>query len=143
MSFRSDNQQVQKDEDTYDETDTLLIRDLIIASWQGDLKQMTQLLNAGVSPDATVDHGLLPLHGASSYKRPKAINLLVSRGATVNKTDNDGATPLHRAAVSNCPVTIQILLEKGADKNLLNKYNRTPLDEARKRNCAEAIGLLE
>ena len=104
---------------------------------------MTQLLDAGVSPDAAVDHGLSPLHGASSYKRPKAVNLLVSRGATVNKTDNDGATPLHRAAVSNCPATILSLLEKGADKNLQNKYNRTPLDEARKRNCAEAISLLE
>ena len=143
VNYLLDNQADEADEDIYEEIDTQLIRDLVIASWQGDLEKMTHLLDVGVSPDAELDHGLSPLHGAASYRRPEAISLLVSRGATINKPDNDGATPLHRAAVSNCPATIQMLLEKGADKHLQNKYNRTPLDEAHKRNCTVAIDLLE
>jgi ankyrin repeat protein len=122
---------------------------LIIAIIQGDIVQVTELLNA--IPPATIQQNLMnqgqPQHQAQSWgsailnwaipSHPLPQPLLVNY-PHINQQDAQGMTPLHRAAAQGHDNIVRILLEHGADFTLTNN-NRLTAQELATNNMLAAI----
>lgn len=71
----------------------------------------------GGNVNASTPAGRTPLHCASFWNRPGAVNCLARHGANVEAQDRGGWTPLHAASVRGASRSISALLRFGADKN--------------------------
>jgi len=87
------------------------------------------LLQSGVDPNATIEEGSTPLHGAASGYQD-VVSLLLQYKANVNAHDSRGWTPLHVAAGSGQLAIAEILLAHGADVNAEDNAGKTPRDGA-------------
>src|SRR5262245_56344134 len=87
---------------------------LLLAAKQGDVEQITRLLDRGISIVATNSEHQTALHIASRWGRDAAVKLLLDRGAPLEAADSEGRTPLHLAAKENQASTAALLLERGA-----------------------------
>jgi uncharacterized protein len=84
------------------------------ACWAGDLDEVRRLLDSGVDPNSTDEHGcgtLLNFH-------PAVTEYLLSRGADPNvQVNENGASVLAGLAFVNELECVRILLRAGADPN--------------------------
>jgi sulfur relay (sulfurtransferase) complex TusBCD TusD component (DsrE family) len=93
---------------------------------QGNLEQVTALLNSDVDANEAEPNCTTPLHEAI-YRWHKDIALLLLRhGANVNAQDINGRTPLHQAAFYGNRAAVQLLLEHGADVYVVDGGGETP-----------------
>ena len=88
-----------------------------IASSDGDVARVQQLVGEGVSVNAQDEHGYSPLHAAVSYGHVELAELLISMGALVDIEDGDGDTPL---LYCEEPEVFELLLKHGADQTKRN-----------------------
>jgi cytohesin len=91
---------------------------------------ITYLLQHGVSPNCTTEHGSTPLHVAVDNGLLQVVQLLLKEKADVNSACDDGITPLHVAARQGQREIAELLLSQGADINVRTKRGVTPLLEA-------------
>lgn len=68
------------------------------AAARNDIDEVARLLESGVSPDATNEDGLTPLHQCCIDNNADMLTLLLDYGAFVNAKDSEKWTPLHAAA---------------------------------------------
>lgn len=68
------------------------------AAARNDIDEVARLLESGVSPDATNEDGLTPLHQCCIDNNSDMLTLLLDYGAFVNAKDSEKWTPLHAAA---------------------------------------------
>ena len=112
---------------------------LVNAAFNGNLREVDCLLDAGADPDQPVGDGWTPLHAGIENWQPEAMRVLLARGADPNRLVR-GMTPLFHAIetewdratnrpagllfhlfgrrsrfVSPLPVLSAILMEHGAD----------------------------
>ncbi len=119
---------------------------LIIASNQGNVKAMNDMINAGADVNISDDVFGTPLASAAGSRSYEAVKLLVDKGADVNVPDPLGLTPLMLATMNGNTQVVQLLLQKGADANATNKKRSgkfTALAVARAKNNEEIVKLLE
>lgn len=94
----------------------------MLASLQGDLRVLRQLIGRGV--DLNQQHGgltvLLAATRDSWHGRPEAVMTLLANGADARVADHDGNTPLHHASRSTDPAVAALLLDAGAQVDALN-----------------------
>lgn len=88
-----------------------------IASSDGDVARVQQLVGEGVSINAQDAHGYSPMHAAVSYGQVELVELLISMGALVDIEDADGDTPL---LYCEEPEVFELLLKHGADQTKRN-----------------------
>jgi ankyrin repeat protein len=88
-----------------------------VASSDGDVKRVEELLTSGVSVNAQDEHGYSPLHAAVSYGHADLITMLLIKGATIDIRDEEGDTPL---LVCEKPEILELLVENGADISVRN-----------------------
>jgi len=99
------------------------LREFFNAADAGDIQKVLQLLNAGVSVNASFQRDESELSGktalmiASSRGYSEMVEKLLSRGADVNRKHYSGETALMFAADSGDVNTIKTLLGAGADPN--------------------------
>src|SRR6188474_17270 len=105
--------------------DALKLKD---ASFAGDLDEVRRLLELGVDPNATDEHG----SGTLLTFRPAMIEYLLSRGANPNTQMNEnGASVLAGLAYVNELECVRILLRAGANPNRgRDESGETPLHHA-------------
>lgn len=110
---------------------------LFVASRNGDLEIMKQLIRAGVCPNYQDYCRDTALHWASSCGAYKAVRLLLGEGADPNLVSEMGRTPLHNAAAAQDLRTIHELLKSGCLLTVQDYSGYTPLDIAYtiKQNC--------
>jgi hypothetical protein len=100
---------------------------LIVAARNGDLAQVTALLEAGAPVDATTGEGLTALHLAAAYDCHDVVELLLSSGAKLEARDAHGSTPLYLAARHGYSSMVRQLLAAGANANAANAGGFTSL----------------
>ena len=110
---------------------------LFAAAQEGDIRMLTNVLEAGANSNARAKDGFTPLHNAAWRGRAETVAALLEAGANPNARDLSGGTPLHLAAQNGDAETVRHLLSAGADPNLRTNGKKTPLELwAGKRNDA-------
>jgi len=105
-------------------------------------RNMTKLLNAGMSPDITDSAGWTPLMWAAAKDNLDTLKLLVSRGADINRRNNRGETALHIAARWSRLDTVRYLISIGARPESLDRLGWPPLMWAAMQGRTEVVRAL-
>ena len=100
---------------------------------------MTELLNAGATPDVYDEQRNTPLIYASRDGSTEIAKSLIDNGADVNWIDGENVTPLILASFKNHPQIVEMLLERGADKRVVDKFGRKAIDYAKERGKEDTI----
>ena len=87
------------------------------AAYNGIVKDVKQLLEAGVDVDLCDDQKNTPLLSAADQGRLKVVELLLQHGPDVNASNQYGHTPLTQACENGNDRIVELLLEHGAEVN--------------------------
>ncbi|KAG4066558.1 hypothetical protein HA402_007194 [Bradysia odoriphaga] len=98
------------------------------AAARNDIDEVARLLESGVSPDATNEDGLTPLHQCCIDNNADMLTLLLDFGAFVNAKDSEKWTPLHAAATCGHLYLVKILINRGANLLAVNVDGNMPYD---------------
>ncbi|KAJ8933670.1 hypothetical protein NQ314_013882 [Rhamnusium bicolor] len=91
---------------------------LHLASKDGHVEIVEELLKRGAVVDAATKKGNTALHIASLAGQEEVVKLLVQHGASVNVQSQNGFTPLYMAAQENHDNVVKYLLANGANQSL-------------------------
>ena len=93
----------------------------------GDIKGMTQALEAGLDPNLTDEQGHSLLMIAAYSGQAEMVSLLLEHKAKPDLADPSGSTPLMGVCFKGYPEVGRLLLEGGANPNAQNSAGMTPL----------------
>ncbi|KAG9354021.1 hypothetical protein JZ751_012145, partial [Albula glossodonta] len=91
---------------------------LHLASKEGHVKMVLELLHNGITLETTTKKGNTALHIAALAGQEKVVAELVHYGANVNAQSQKGFSPLYMAAQENHLEVVKFLLENGANQSL-------------------------
>ena len=94
-----------------------LEEDFIIASLNGDLKQVKTLLEVGVYIDAKDPYGRTALICASGTGEPDVVKFLIDAGADIACKNTDDKSALDFAKENSDKKIVSLLLEAGTERN--------------------------
>ena len=118
---------------------------LHLAAQDGDIEEVSRLLNDGWQPNLFDDLGKTPLHYAAEHGHLEIMRLLLTSGADVNAHDERviGNTPLREVAGSCSFEVAKILVDAGADPTIPGWMQLTALHQARERKRPEGLRVRE
>lgn len=97
---------------------------LHLASKDGHVDIVEELLKRGAVVDAATKKGNTALHIASLAGQEEVVKLLVLHGASVNVQSQNGFTPLYMAAQENHDNVVRYLLANGANQSLSTEVSK-------------------
>ncbi|XP_069872197.1 ankyrin-1 isoform X7 [Dipodomys merriami] len=100
---------------------------LHLASKEGHVKMVVELLHKEIILETTTKKGNTALHIAALAGQDEVVRELVNYGANVNAQSQKGFTPLYMAAQENHLEVVKFLLENGANQNVATEDGFTPL----------------
>lgn len=103
---------------------------LQIASWCGNTRVVSLLLERGAALEVADARGWTALHYASSGRADKVVAILLRAGANPNTQSDSGCTPAHLAAQNSHLKTLEVLVEGGADMEVIDHNGVIPLHDA-------------
>ena len=120
---------------------------LYLATSNGQLEIVNELLKHGASPNTLVSRNRAPLAMAAEGNMLEIAELLLCAGANINNQNNLGYTALCRAAQYGHEGMVNMLLKAGADLKLGEYYfgiaKSTPLILAKKNNHHNIVEILK
>ena len=96
-------------------------------SWEGNIKEVQCLIDAGSKVNAIDNNGWTALMSASAKGHEKVAKLLIEKKADVHAANFDGWTVLMAASEWGHIGTVKLLLEKRVDVHAKNKKGDTAL----------------
>ncbi|KAG7480966.1 hypothetical protein MATL_G00061850 [Megalops atlanticus] len=124
------------------ETDCNGLNGLHLASKEGHVKMVLELLHNGIVLETTTKKGNTALHIASLAGQEQVVTELVNYGANVNAQSQKGFTPLYMAAQENHLEVVKFLLENGANQSIPTEDGFTPLAVALQQGHENVVALL-
>ncbi|KAI4879694.1 hypothetical protein NFI96_032023 [Prochilodus magdalenae] len=115
---------------------------LHLASKEGHVKMVLELLHNGIDLETTTKKGNTALHIAALAGQEKVVAELVHYGANVNAQSQKGFSPLYMAAQENHLEVVKFLLENGANQSLPTEDGFTPLAVALQQGHENVVALL-
>uniref|UniRef100_A0A3Q2XGV1 Ankyrin 1 n=1 Tax=Hippocampus comes TaxID=109280 RepID=A0A3Q2XGV1_HIPCM len=115
---------------------------LHLASKEGHVKMVLELLHSGIELEATTKKGNTALHIAALAGQEKVVAELVNYGANVNAQSHKGFSPLYMAAQENHLEVVKFLLENSANQSLPTEDGFTPLAVALQQGHENVVALL-
>ena len=117
---------------------------LVDAAYQGDVKKLRQMIQAGADVNLPDFRGDYPVHGAIQTFEIACLKILLQAGAEVNALSSFLSTPFLDACRSGSIKAMTILLEHGADPHARDRGGLTALHLAAESGSLEAVvALLE
>ncbi|GBM02144.1 Ankyrin repeat and SAM domain-containing protein 6 [Araneus ventricosus] len=101
--------------------------DILYFCQNGNLAEVRNLLEQGVSVNFQNSEGETPLQVSAANGFSQIVSLLISYGALVDLPNSYGWTPLIHAARHGHFATISLLLKKKAKVNICNKLGLSPI----------------
>lgn len=115
---------------------------LHLASKEGHVEVVSELIQRGASVDAATKKGNTALHIASLAGQAEVVKVLVTNRANVNAQSQNGFTPLYMAAQENHLEVVKFLLDNGASQSLATEDGFTPLAVALQQGHDQVVSLL-
>ncbi|XP_044053046.1 ankyrin-1a isoform X14 [Siniperca chuatsi] len=115
---------------------------LHLASKEGHVKMVLELLHNGIVLETTTKKGNTALHIAALAGQEQVVTELVNYGADVNAQSQKGFTPLYMAAQENHLEVVKFLLENGANQSIPTEDGFTPLAVALQQGHENVVALL-
>ncbi|XP_023311776.1 ankyrin-3 isoform X3 [Anoplophora glabripennis] len=115
---------------------------LHLASKEGHVEIVRELLKRGAIVDAATKKGNTSLHIASLAGQEEVVRLLVQHGASLNVQSQNGFTPLYMASQENHDGVVRYLLSKGANQTLATEDGFTPLAVAMQQGHDKVVAVL-
>ena len=103
---------------------------LLIASREGNLEKVKELLDSGLDPDSTSRNSYTALAYASVAGHLDIMKLLISKKADVNKASRFKKVPLNVTAGSSNIEGAKLLISSGAKLNAVNNNGSSIVHEA-------------
>lgn len=103
---------------------------LMIASSNGCISEISRLLNLGADVLAQTEQGATPLIFAVANNHMEAVRLLIENGSDPNQLTKQGETPLFISVKNQNDVITETLIRAGAAIDTIDKYGATPLHYA-------------
>lgn len=119
-----------------------LNKQLLLASSQGDLNEVMELISKGAMIHAQDQYQSTSLHAAAKSGHLEVVKYLLTVDPTVQLLNQNNNTPLHSAAYGNHPLIVQELINHGALMHAVNKDGDTPLHSAAWKGNASTITVL-
>ena len=121
------------------------VDDLYQAAGDGDVSQVSRLLDSGIDVNARTSNGSYALNNAAVEVRLEVVRLLLNRGADPNVQNSQGDTPLICTTkyAGGHAATVKVLVDAGTDLAITDAKGNTALDYARAKEQRAAIALLE
>jgi beta-lactamase regulating signal transducer with metallopeptidase domain len=117
-------------------------RALYEAAEQGDVEEVTALLDAGANINAAIQGDGTPLIGAARSGHMNAVRLLLDRGADPNLPVQGDGNPLIMAAREGHREIVELLLDRGARIDDIVEDDETALIQASGAGQAAVVELL-
>ncbi|CAH0546187.1 unnamed protein product [Brassicogethes aeneus] len=115
---------------------------LHLASKDGHVEIVRELLKRGAIVDAATKKGNTSLHIASLAGQEEVVRLLIQHNASLNVQSQNGFTPLYMAAQENHDGCVKYLLSKGANQTLATEDGFTPLAVAMQQGHDKVVAVL-
>lgn len=115
---------------------------LHLASKDGHVTVVSELLSRGALVDAATKKGNTALHIASLAGQEEVVKLLIHHNASVNVQSQNGFTPLYMAAQENHDSVVKLLLANGANQSLATEDGFTPLAVAMQQGHDKVVAVL-
>ncbi|XP_060927158.1 ankyrin-1-like [Limanda limanda] len=115
---------------------------LHLASKEGHVKMVLELLHNGIVLETTTKKGNTALHIAALAGQEQVVAELVNYGANVNAQSQKGFTPLYMAAQENHLEVVKFLLENAANQSTPTEDGFTPLAVALQQGHENVVALL-
>ncbi|OQR86166.1 hypothetical protein ACHHYP_10879 [Achlya hypogyna] len=112
------------------------------AAKDGNVTDVTRLLDAGLDPNAVDEDGHAPLYLAAAKGHHAAVSVLLHARADINRSDRVGQTPLLIAAWNGHDKVVSVLLQARADVNKGRRDGWTPLHIAAFNGHGAVVNLL-
>jgi ankyrin repeat protein len=112
------------------------------AAADGDIDEVTALLNAGANVNAAISGDGSPLIGAARGGHLDALQLLLDRGAHVDMAVPGDGNALIMAAAAGHARAVLLLLNRGASIDLVVPGDENPLINASRNGHLEVVKLL-
>ncbi|XP_061189952.1 uncharacterized protein LOC133197762 [Saccostrea echinata] len=122
--------------------DTFNPKLLFVASENGYIETVEQLVNQGADVSIYNDDKITPLYLASQNGHMEIVQYLIEHGANVNIYDIENVTPLSMASQNGHTEIVKHLIEHGANVNISTDKNVTPLLKASQNGHMEIIQYL-
>ncbi|XP_038641622.1 ankyrin-1-like [Scyliorhinus canicula] len=115
---------------------------LHLASKEGHVKVVSELLHQGITLEAVTKKGNTALHIAALAGQEQVVKELVHSEANINAQSQKGFTPLYMAAQENHMDVVKFLLENGASQNVATEDGFTPLAVALQQGHENVVAAL-
>jgi len=112
------------------------------AAEQGDLEQVTRLLDGGADPNEGDAAGVTALHQAAAKGHLEIVKALVEAGADIDQAEYDGDTALVNASEFGHVEVVRYLVDQGADPTLESSHGYPAIKHARRRGHSKVVAVL-
>jgi len=113
---------------------------LMMAAYNGQVQQMTSLLDSGADVNAQDDYGWTAFRYAIRGKQPQAALLLkLNYSADLDLPSNSGRTPLMSACGNNMEEMVRGLVNLGADLGAFDKNGLRAVDHAKMQSIKDLV----
>ncbi|MDT4965747.1 MAG: uncharacterized protein QOJ64_484 [Acidobacteriota bacterium] len=116
---------------------------LMLATIEGHVQVVRELIAKGADLDAENDEGWTAARFAVSMDEAEILRLLLEAGANPNSRDHQHKTALMQAAAENIQASLKVLLEAGADTGMEDRNGQTALTIAQNYGHAEIVRLIK
>ncbi|KAK6949552.1 hypothetical protein Daesc_009635 [Daldinia eschscholtzii] len=121
---------------------TQSISTMVASAANGNISQVTQLLDRGIEIDSLDLNGRSAISAAAEHGQDELINLLIQQGGDVNLRDENGETGLWWASRYGHNATVRLLLGAKAAVDLADSDGQTPLSAAAQKGHDGVVGTL-
>ena len=113
--------------------------DIYEAAYNGNTRELRNLIARGGCVNASGNFGKTPLHYAVESGQTPTVTFLLQHQANVNAQDGRGETPLHTAARAGHFEIVQLLLHNFATRDKRNIYDQTARDIAASKGHTDCV----